>query len=643
MARRALFAADTNPTGQTFRFGIATDGALSSLGAPVFVAQIPSALAVSSDAKSLYAALPTGVRRYSVSAAGDLADPVTVAAGTDPAAIALSPVARRLYVANRGSNSITRFAIADDGSLSGAATTPNGDATAPDALAFTPDGRFLYVANATPGTISVYSVDALDGSLTTAGTSVAAGSASSAPASLAVSPSGANLYAALPGDSKVAGWSIDATSGALTALDASPYSAGAGARGIAIAPDGKRLLAANPGDGTISRFAVVAGGVLAARQDAAPTLTGAQSVAISPDGHHAYVGGSSSVGAYDLSAAADLQAHGSALTTNGNHGSLAITPDLGPEARLDPSPAAAGSVSNFQGGGSTDEDGTVAQWHWDFGDGTTADGAGVSHTYANAGPYTVRLTVTDDEGCSTASSYTGQSFACAGNQYATTTRVLDIPPPTSVTTPEPSCQHDGEDGFCGTPDHKAPLTTVLGFTNGASIAAIDAPEEIVGSIGNDPSGIQQVELRFSKAAGTIFKKKTTYKRTCRRVHGKKRCKRRKIVKKTNTKVPACLTVSGKKSYLVKYVCSKVPWVTIPGDSIFRYTLPVVLGIGSYSVEAIAMDGAGNKDVLEAGRNRMTFKIVKTPTNVDTTGGGTTTTPTTTTPTVDDTGSPFGKG
>jgi hypothetical protein len=35
---------------------------------------------------------------------------------------------------------------------------------------------------------------------------------------------------------------------------------------------------------------------------------------------------------------------------------------------------------------------------WDFGDGTTAEGADVTHTYADAGDYTVSLTVTDDEG-----------------------------------------------------------------------------------------------------------------------------------------------------------------------------------------------------------------------------------------------------
>jgi PKD repeat protein len=47
--------------------------------------------------------------------------------------------------------------------------------------------------------------------------------------------------------------------------------------------------------------------------------------------------------------------------------------------------------------GSSDPDGTVATYAWDFGDGQTGGGATPRHTYATAGTYTVSLVVTDDD------------------------------------------------------------------------------------------------------------------------------------------------------------------------------------------------------------------------------------------------------
>ena len=51
----------------------------------------------------------------------------------------------------------------------------------------------------------------------------------------------------------------------------------------------------------------------------------------------------------------------------------------------------------------TDKDGKVRSYHWDFGDGGSADRKSVNHEYAEPGTYTVSVTVCDDsEGCSTA-------------------------------------------------------------------------------------------------------------------------------------------------------------------------------------------------------------------------------------------------
>lgn len=65
---------------------------------------------------------------------------------------------------------------------------------------------------------------------------------------------------------------------------------------------------------------------------------------------------------------------------------------------LDSCEAGANSVDLvFDGSNSTAIAGRrIARWDWDFGDGTTAQGAQVSHTFAERRPYDVTLKVTDD-------------------------------------------------------------------------------------------------------------------------------------------------------------------------------------------------------------------------------------------------------
>jgi PKD repeat protein len=101
--------------------------------------------------------------------------------------------------------------------------------------------------------------------------------------------------------------------------------------------------------------------------------------------------------------------------------SVAKIVKVGSESEPDP-PSNAPPVADFTvscdglscnfGEGSTDSDGTVESWSWDFGDGVSSTVRNPTHTYATAGAYQVRLTVTDNG-------------AATGDR----TRAVTVPPP----------------------------------------------------------------------------------------------------------------------------------------------------------------------------------------------------------------------
>lgn len=86
--------------------------------------------------------------------------------------------------------------------------------------------------------------------------------------------------------------------------------------------------------------------------------------------------------------------------TSGQTATSSTTVTVASTSNVSPTAAFSTAVSNltvtFDASASVDPDGTVASYSWTFGDGATGTGKTTSHTYAAAGSYTTRLTVTDN-------------------------------------------------------------------------------------------------------------------------------------------------------------------------------------------------------------------------------------------------------
>ncbi len=143
-----------------------------------------------------------------------------------------------------------------------------------------------------------------------------------------------------------------------------------------------------------------------------------------------------------------------------------IDPGTGEPPTCDVQGDTAGNVGdtlNFDGSGSSDPDGTIESYDWDFGDGTGDSGAMVSHAYGAGGLYVVTLTVTDNDDLSSNCSLTVDINAApecdAGGPYAGTINEDILFDGTGSSDPDGTIQSydwdfgDGGTGTGATPTH----------------------------------------------------------------------------------------------------------------------------------------------------------------------------------------------
>ncbi len=97
-----------------------------------------------------------------------------------------------------------------------------------------------------------------------------------------------------------------------------------------------------------------------------------------------------------------------------------------------PYSATTGNNVNFSSAGSNDPDGNIDTFSWDFGDGNSSNDANPSHAYAAVGSYTVRLTVTDNDG--------------ATGSDSTIATITDLPPANVAPTANANGPYSGTTG-----------------------------------------------------------------------------------------------------------------------------------------------------------------------------------------------------
>ena len=280
-------------------------GVLTQLaGSPIAAGQAVESLVIHPSGKYLYAANSgsNNISLYKISNTGGLTEvtPRTIA-GTSPTILVMDAGGNFLYAANAGSFDISVFSIdSSSGQLtavpqsSGAtapiglsalnmALNPSGDTlyitgqanlgyieefpvsqgvlarppagpfttgNNPYGLVIDPSGKYLYTANRADNSISGFTINAVDGSLTSLFDS---GESYSAPTALLIDKSGKFLYVANQGSSNTAAYNIG-SDGGLTLFGNSPFGTAASPTVLATDSSGKFFFVGNQSSPVIQSF-----------------------------------------------------------------------------------------------------------------------------------------------------------------------------------------------------------------------------------------------------------------------------------------------------------------------------------------------------------------------------------------------------
>jgi 6-phosphogluconolactonase (cycloisomerase 2 family) len=437
-AARTVYFADPG-AGAIAQFAVGAGGSLSALDPAAVPAHKPRRLAMTPAGTDLYATAGHGVLQFDVAADGRLSpkQPALVYAGDEPHSIAVHPDGTAVYVTDEDHGKVRQYDVGPDGELVAKDPRWVKAGSRPRGMAVSPSGDTAYVLAV--GGILVFDVGP-GGALTRRPTGVEVPSCELE--DVALTPDGGHLYAT-SGDGRVFQFSVAADG---TPVAKAPPALAVDGRplGLAVAPDGSAVYVAT-GRGShddddddddehghdarrILAFAVGAGGALAPAGSA--DVTGASRLGylgVSPDGRSLFAAGGDGH-LYDVGPAATLAPKALPRVDLRAALGVVVSPNQAPVANFAAEPGSAGAATRFDASGAADPDGSIVRYDWDFGDGTLLRDGGPTpaHVYSRPGTYTVTLVVTDNEGASTTTIFTGGTVLAGGGPTARASRQIEV-------------------------------------------------------------------------------------------------------------------------------------------------------------------------------------------------------------------------
>jgi YVTN family beta-propeller protein len=409
-AREVLFTEG----GTTVNRVVAVDTQTNQVvGSPIPVGTNPHGIAITPDGHRAYVAntVSNTVSVIDMDTKQIVGSPISV--GQRPIAIAIAPNGLRAYVTNQqtAENSVSVI----DTQTNQTVGSPIPVGANPGSIAITPDSSRAYVANTGSGTVSVIDLQTDQ----TIGSPISVGMV---PAGIVITPDGTRVYVSNAGSD-----SLSVIDTATNQTVGSPIPTADDPEPLAMAPDGTRVIVGHYDADAVS---IIDTGTNEAVGSPIPVAISPAGIAITPDGSRAYA--TNDDGSITGPAVIDIrtgQATSGAVVLNNFSSGIAIAPNQPPQAAFTQLGTLPGQPVSFDPAGSSDPDGGIARYDWSFGDGTSAPNAGPapSHVYG-LGTFQATLTLTDNEGCSTAFIFTGQTASCSGGPGASASATLVVKP-----------------------------------------------------------------------------------------------------------------------------------------------------------------------------------------------------------------------